>query len=121
MRKPSLILAALASFALSACGSADRVATLATGTATEICHDGVQYLQFSRGVSVKYLPSGEVAQCGGAASNKASIRNPNDDTSTVSMGNSDGRATSSGMSGSAGSSKSSTLRYSSGAGVATAE
>ena len=121
MKKTSLIVAVVASFALSGCGWADRVAVFTTGTASEVCQDGVLYLQFTSGVSVKYLPTGDVAQCGNAASTKAAKRDSIDDAASISMKSSVGSSIRSGMSGSVSSSKSNTLAYSSGAGLATAE
>lgn len=48
--------------ALSGCGAWDRTVASVTGMA-ESCHDGVQYLQFASGVTVKYNPDGTVVKC----------------------------------------------------------
>ena len=45
------------------CGAIDRSMANLTGDASEVCHDGVIYLQFTSGSSVKYTPSGHVATC----------------------------------------------------------
>lgn len=121
MKKTSLIIAVVASFALSGCGWADRVEAFATGAGAEVCQDGVLYLQFTSGVSVKYRPNGDVAQCGNAAGTKAANHNSIDDAAGISMNSSAGSSISSGVSGSVSSSKSSTLAYSSGAGMTTAK
>jgi hypothetical protein len=48
--------------ALSGCGWGDRVIAHVVNSA-EICVDGVAYLQFASGASVKYTPDGKVATC----------------------------------------------------------
>lgn len=60
--KYSILLAALLAITLSGCGKFDRVAASVTGSA-ESCVDGVAYLQFTSGVTVKYRPDGSVATC----------------------------------------------------------
>lgn len=50
-------------FALTGCGAFDRFAAKVTGDGSETCHAGVIYLQFTSGVSVKYLPDGKIATC----------------------------------------------------------
>jgi len=49
--------------ALSGCGAFDRLSANITGDASEVCHDGVLYLQFTSGTSVKYDRGGKVALC----------------------------------------------------------
>jgi hypothetical protein len=49
--------------ALGGCGQADRAMAFATGSPQQVCVDGVLYLQFTSGSSVKYLPDGKVATC----------------------------------------------------------
>lgn len=51
MKLTILILLALS---LSGCGKFDRMLAAWTGDATETCHDGVTYLQFTSGATVKY-------------------------------------------------------------------
>lgn len=48
------------------CGRLDRKIAGLTGKGAEVCVDGVLYLQFTSGVTVKYKPDGTVATCGGA-------------------------------------------------------
>lgn len=48
---------------LTGCGAFDRLAAKVTGEGTETCQDGVIYLQFTSGTSVKYLPNGSIATC----------------------------------------------------------
>lgn len=47
---------------LSSCGVVDRGVAQLTGTAN-VCVDGVQYLQFPSGVTVKYSPDGKIKTC----------------------------------------------------------
>lgn len=49
-----LTLIALLVLVLSGCGRLDRFFAGLTGSASEICHDGVVYLQFTSGATVKY-------------------------------------------------------------------
>lgn len=60
MKTTILILCALA---LTACGQVDRLAAKITGDASETCHAGVMYLQFTSGATVKYTPDGKIATC----------------------------------------------------------
>lgn len=53
----------LLSLFLSSCGATDRFFASMTGNGSETCVDGVLYLQFTSGVSVKYLPNGMIATC----------------------------------------------------------
>lgn len=57
------VLMALAILSSSGCGRAERAYAHYTGDAAEICHDGVIYLQFTSGATVKYNTDGTVAQC----------------------------------------------------------
>ena len=61
MKKLILIIATF--LMLTGCGWYERVAGTVTGGGYNICVDGVAYLQFTSGVSVKYLPDGEIATC----------------------------------------------------------
>ena len=45
------------------CGRLDRWLAGTTGRPTETCFDGVTYLQFTSGASVKYTQDGKVATC----------------------------------------------------------
>lgn len=53
----------LAVFLVSGCGWWDRTKSYYTGDASEVCIDGVVYLQFTSGSSVKYDRSGRVVVC----------------------------------------------------------
>lgn len=57
-----LILIALA-IGLSGCGAFERFTSYVTGGGTETCVDGVLYLQFTSGASVKYKQDGSVVNC----------------------------------------------------------
>jgi len=59
MKKILILVAALS---LAGCGALDRSVAAWTGKA-ESCIDGVKYLQFASGVTVKYNPNGTVATC----------------------------------------------------------
>lgn len=52
--------------AVTGCGRLDRGIAGWTGKGAETCVDGVLYLQFTSGVTVKYKPDGTVATCGRA-------------------------------------------------------
>ena len=54
----------LIAFALlfAGCGKFDRGVAKITGSA-EVCVDGVRYLQFTSGASVKYNRDGTIATC----------------------------------------------------------
>ena len=58
-----LVIGAVLSSLLTGCGWLDRLAATVAGDATEICVDGVAYLQFTSGASVKYTREGKVATC----------------------------------------------------------
>jgi len=47
---------------VAACGNFDRHVANVTGSA-ESCIDGVKYIQFSNGASVKYTREGRIATC----------------------------------------------------------
>jgi len=47
---------------LTACGKIDRHIANFTGS-SESCIDGVKYIQFSSGASVKYTRDGKIATC----------------------------------------------------------
>ncbi len=49
-----VLILMLAVVALSGCGRFDRFMAGLTGDATETCVDGVMYLQFTSGATVKY-------------------------------------------------------------------
>ena len=61
------ILLPLGLLLLAGCGRLDRNIAGWTGKGAETCVDGVVYLQFTSGVTVKYRPDGTVATCGSAA------------------------------------------------------
>ena len=58
----SIVVVALLA-TLSGCGAFDRTVSSITGNGSEVCHDGVVYLQFTSGVSVKYNVDGKVVAC----------------------------------------------------------
>lgn len=58
-----LLVVALGVLLLSGCGKFDRQLASLTGDATETCHDGVIYLQFTSGATVKYNQDGTIATC----------------------------------------------------------
>lgn len=62
--KHTLVICVLSTVAvlLTACGSINREMAHYTGH-SEICVDGVKYIQFSSGASVKYDAQGHVVQC----------------------------------------------------------
>lgn len=53
--KKIITIAAIIAFSLSttACGYVDKKMAYVTGDASETCHDGIVYLQFTSGASVK--------------------------------------------------------------------
>jgi hypothetical protein len=53
--KKIITIASVIAFSLSttACGYVDRMKAHYTGDASETCHDGIVYLQFTSGASVK--------------------------------------------------------------------
>lgn len=60
MKKLLIVVAAIA--VLSGCGAVDRAVAKVTGSA-ESCIDGVKYIQFASGVTVKYNGNGTIATC----------------------------------------------------------
>lgn len=58
-----LIVLLLATLALTGCGRFDRWIAGWTGDGVETCVDGVKYLQFTSGVTVKYTREGKVWTC----------------------------------------------------------
>ena len=64
MRATSTLLVASLAFALSGCGWFDRKVTANLTGYANVCVDGVTYLQFSSGVTVKYdAATGKPAAC----------------------------------------------------------
>ena len=58
-----VIIFVVLALSLSGCGKLDRLFVAITGDASETCHDGVTYLQFTSGASVKYNTDGTIAKC----------------------------------------------------------
>lgn len=54
MKKVLALSLIATTLSLQGCGWVDRKVASLTGDASEVCHDGVVYLQFTSGVSVKY-------------------------------------------------------------------
>lgn len=48
---------------LTGCGAIDRQLAALTGDASKTCVDGVEYLQFTSGVSVAYTKDGKIKTC----------------------------------------------------------
>lgn len=59
-----ILIMALA-FSFAGCGAVDRFASNITGDASETCHEGVMYLQFTSGASVMFNPDGSIHTCNG--------------------------------------------------------
>lgn len=57
------LMSLLVVVALSGCGAIDRGVSAFTGDGSETCHDGVLYLQFTSGSSVKFNQDGTIATC----------------------------------------------------------
>ena len=57
------LIVGLSVFALTGCGKIDRTIAAWSGNGAEVCQDGVVYLQFTSGVSVKYSRDGKVVSC----------------------------------------------------------
>lgn len=57
------ILVCLVVLSLTGCGVWERFAGGVSVGGYESCVDGVTYLQFTSGVTVKYLPDGKIANC----------------------------------------------------------
>ncbi len=58
----TILLSILAAALLSSCGLLDRKIAGYTGY-SKMCVDGVEYLQFTSGASVKYTKDGRVSTC----------------------------------------------------------
>lgn len=67
MKKTALISLVLSSVVLAGCGKFDRTVASLTGSA-ESCIDGVVYIQFASGVTVKYARDGGIVRCDGSSS-----------------------------------------------------
>lgn len=61
MKRMIFVMACLVT--LTGCGAVERSAATFTGDGHESCVDGVIYLQFTSGVTVKYNQDGTVATC----------------------------------------------------------
>lgn len=61
MKKIAFILAMGILF--SGCGYVDREISKVSGKGSEVCQDGVMYLQFTSGATVKYEQNGSIATC----------------------------------------------------------
>ena len=66
IRLMRIAAAAVATLAIAGCGQIERAGAGLTGH-SEHCVDGVKYIQFVSGATVKYRPDGSVATCGRAA------------------------------------------------------
>ena len=58
-----LLILGLLALSLSGCGYVNRVSSNITGKGYAECVDGVQYLQFVSGATVKYNKDGSIATC----------------------------------------------------------
>lgn len=67
MKISTLLVAVSSAVVLSGCGYFDRKFASLTGSA-ESCVDGVMYLQFASGVTVKYARDGGIVRCDGSSS-----------------------------------------------------
>ena len=65
MLKTNVVLCLLATMLISlgGCGQANQLYSSVTGSAGETCIDGVMYLQFVSGATVKYKTDGKIALC----------------------------------------------------------
>jgi hypothetical protein len=57
------VIIAMAALSLAACGRVDRAVAGITGDASETCIDGVTYLQFTSGATVKVDQNGKPVSC----------------------------------------------------------
>lgn len=48
---------------LAGCGKLEQVEAHLSGKGSEVCQDGVVYLQFTSGTTVKYTRDGKIATC----------------------------------------------------------
>lgn len=58
-----IVFIVLATLSLAACGVVERQAAAVTGGASETCIDGVTYLQFTSGATVKVDAEGKPVAC----------------------------------------------------------
>jgi hypothetical protein len=63
MKTLTMIAVLAASFLTAGCGAFDKAKAYWGGGAVETCVDGVGYLQFTSGASVKYGRDGKVQVC----------------------------------------------------------
>ena len=63
MRLHRVVLFLVVMSLTTGCGRLDRWWAGTTGRPTESCVDGVSYLQFTSGASVKYTQDGKVETC----------------------------------------------------------
>lgn len=63
MKVKVLFLGALVAILFNGCGFIDRKVSSITGNGSETCQDGVVYLQFTSGVTVKYNQDGTIVKC----------------------------------------------------------
>ncbi len=59
----ALIVSVAVSLLVSGCGWVEHFGGAISGGGYETCVDGVLYLQFTSGATVKYLPDGKIATC----------------------------------------------------------
>lgn len=59
----ALIVSVVVSLLVSGCGWIESFGAAVSGGGYETCVDGVLYLQFTSGATVKYLPDGKIATC----------------------------------------------------------
>lgn len=57
------VIVIMVCIALAGCGNIDRDIAGLTGSPQETCHDGVLYLQFTSGATVKFNQDSTVATC----------------------------------------------------------
>ena len=57
------VLVLVTAILLSGCGKVNRIISNYTGDGEPVCQGGVEYLQFSSGVTVSYTPDGKVKTC----------------------------------------------------------
>lgn len=58
-----ILFAFAVAISLAGCGAIDRQLAALTGDASKTCVDGVEYLQFTSGVSVAYTKDGKIKTC----------------------------------------------------------
>ena len=63
----------VAALSVAGCGKFERGVAKVKGHSQQ-CVDGVVYLQFSSGATVKYRPDGSVWTCGNVASDSAGVQ-----------------------------------------------